>query len=424
MPVQMQVGKIATSANSLNTTGEMSTGKFGSVLASLTGIEGMQEQPIEELASETDLLAELLQITTADELKAFLQENGYEQNELFEVIDDHFLFHDENIIELLAEIFPTFDALSHEVSGESVAIDMRELFILFEEMGEEMFMKMEQNELPENLSKDELIMLLAVMQMTAIEGPKVDLTGKQEQQLHALQEMMKNLGKHLSESSQKGNQNQTLPFQDMSHITKLTNEAVAQPGQEAKPSTNETLTRPVQEGQPLTKITNESIGQSNFSITAGVGLENVKAEGDVQRSSRAEVLLQELQNIFKRANLGQTGGTNRISIKLYPEHLGQLRIELLQTNGLLTARILASNALGKEMLESQLHQLRQAFLQQNIQVERIDISQMLTETPHHERDHAFNQHFKQQQEETNEQSTHENEEETMSFNEYMIELEG
>ena len=68
-----------------------------------------------------------------------------------------------------------------------------------------------------------------------------------------------------------------------------------------------------------------------------------------------------MQNIFKRSNFGQTGGTNRLLIKLYPEHLGQVRIELLQVNGVMTARILASTALGKEMLDSQLHQLRKCI---------------------------------------------------------------
>ena len=109
-----------------------------------------------------------------------------------------------------------------------------------------------------------------------------------------------------------------------------------------------------------------------------------------------------MQNIFKRSNFGQTGGTNRLLIKLYPEHLGQVRIELLQVNGVMTARILASTALGKEMLDSQLHQLRSAFLQQNLQVERIDVSQTLQDTSRNDRDQAFNQHFRKEQENSDE----------------------
>nr|WP_255457368.1 flagellar hook-length control protein FliK [Sporosarcina sp. JAI121] len=129
-----------------------------------------------------------------------------------------------------------------------------------------------------------------------------------------------------------------------------------------------------------------------------------------------------MQTIFKRANFGQTGGTNRLLIKLYPEHLGQVRIELIQNNGIMTARILASTALGKEMLDSQLHQLRSAFLQQNLQVERIDIAQTLQDTSRNDREQAFNQHFKKEAQET-ENHHDENDEEGMTFQEYMIELE-
>nr|WP_255550930.1 flagellar hook-length control protein FliK [Sporosarcina sp. E16_8] len=128
-----------------------------------------------------------------------------------------------------------------------------------------------------------------------------------------------------------------------------------------------------------------------------------------------------MQTIFKRSNFGQTGGTNRLLIKLYPEHLGQVRIELLQVNGIMTARILASTALGKEMLDSQLHQLRSAFLQQNLQVERIDVSQTLQDSTKNDRDQAFNQHFRKEGQEADEQQEQTDEEE-MTFQEYMIDL--
>jgi len=74
------------------------------------------------------------------------------------------------------------------------------------------------------------------------------------------------------------------------------------------------------------------------------------------------------------------------------------------------------------MLDSQSHQLRAAFIQQNIQVERIDISQTLQDTTRNDRDQAFNQHFRKEQEESTGQNN-QNQEEEMTFQEYMIELE-
>lgn len=140
-------------------------------------------------------------------------------------------------------------------------------------------------------------------------------------------------------------------------------------------------------------------------------------------TSRSETLIREMQAIMKRANFGQVGGTNRLLIKLYPEHLGQVRIELLETNGIMTARILASTALGKEMLDSQQAQLRQAFAHQNIQLDRLDISQTIQESNRGERDqNAFNGQFKRDQQQSEDQQQQSDEEE-MSFQEFMIELE-
>ena len=125
---------------------------------------------------------------------------------------------------------------------------------------------------------------------------------------------------------------------------------------------------------------------------------------------------------MKRSNFGQVGGTNRMLIKLYPEHLGQIRIELLETNGIMTARILASTAFAKGMLDSQLHQLKHAFNQQNLQVERIDITQTIQESQRNEREQSFNEQFKREQQ-TDDKKHNKSSEEERSFEEFMIELE-
>lgn len=391
MPTQLQMQ--GGTPSRMNGTEQVNTGEFGSILASLANSEEMQGQFVGEFVLTAEEVAELLTFTTVEEVLEFLENAGFQQEQLPEVIDGHFIFHEEateqDLVEVLEAFIPNFEALSTVTEEGSLVIPMRKMLAALEQVAEEFLLKLENDDLQANFRAEDLLLLTAMMQMTVIEGPKVDLTLKQEHQLHALKEVLQAFNYTFNEAYVK-EEKSSLPFQVRNHEVK-----------------------------PIHLLVN----QSNFSIPTSMGMENVKLESEGMGNSRAEMLIKELQNIFKRANFGQTAGTNRISIKLYPEHLGQLRIELLQTNGLLTARILASNALGKEMLESQLHQLRQAFLQQNIQVERIDISQMLTETPHHERDRGFDQHFKQQ-EQTNEQTHQEDEEEAMTFSEYMIELEG
>lgn len=422
MPAQFQVRGTNTAPST--GLGEASAGKFGSILAGLSSSEGIQgQEATSEGAGLFDALTELLQLTTVDEVMEFLQENGFDEEMLPEVIDGHLVFHDETsgekLLDILREVIPNFNERELVTETGSLVIPIQELFASLEEVAEDFLMKMEQGALQEQFTKEELVVLAAMMQVTVIEGPQTDLTLKQEHQLHALQEMLKRFGNVLNEGNMQG-KNPLLPFQMQNNQT-ITSDSIKQSLESEQSKTTATQ---VGGNEAVTKSTNLSITQSSFSIPTSMGAEHVKLESEAQGNSRAEMLLKELQNIFKRANFGQTGGTNRISIKLYPEHLGQLRIELLQTNGILTARILASNALGKEMLESQLHQLRQAFLQQNVQVERIDISEMLTETPQHEKNHAFNEQFKQEQEQTNEGNHEEDEEESLTFSEYMIELEG
>ena len=254
------------------------------------------------------------------------------------------------------------------------------------------------------IPKDQAIELLVLLKTVAIQAADTDLTMKEEQQLFSLQGFLQATGERFENSLQpQSNRNNLLHLMDTQHPIRV----------EVQSDTN---------NGSLKEEAKENVQQSivNPLITAKVEVSPTELEN--KQNARNEALMREMQNIFKRSNFGQIGGTNRLLVKLYPEHLGQVRIELLQVNGVMTARILASTALGKEMLDIQLAQLRSAFLQQNLQVERIDVSQTLQDTPRNDRDNAFSQHFRHEQEEL-EENDDQNEEEQMTFQEYMIELE-
>lgn len=139
--------------------------------------------------------------------------------------------------------------------------------------------------------------------------------------------------------------------------------------------------------------------------------------------SRAEELMKQLQAILKRANFGQIGGANRLSIRLYPEHLGTLRIELQEVNGVLTARILASSAQARDMLDSRLHQLRAALVSQNLQVERIELSQMLQASDKTEREQLMQQDTRHGATREETEETEDEQEDEKSFAQFLIDLE-
>lgn len=137
--------------------------------------------------------------------------------------------------------------------------------------------------------------------------------------------------------------------------------------------------------------------------------------------SQTAKFVEEFQNVMNRAQFANNVAGTRLLIKLYPENLGTIRIELVQRDGILSAKILASNALGKQMLDSTLTQLKQGFSNQNIQVDRIDVAQALSEPNKGER--QFNQQHSSSQHNFKEEEKTKKDEELISFEELLAGLE-
>ncbi|MCA0170568.1 flagellar hook-length control protein FliK [Bacillus sp. RAR_GA_16] len=79
--------------------------------------------------------------------------------------------------------------------------------------------------------------------------------------------------------------------------------------------------------------------------------------------------------ITERMQLSKNGDETNIRIKLSPENLGQLDIRLTTLDGKVTAHIVTATAGAKELIESQLHQLRHTLVQQGIQLDKIEVVQ-------------------------------------------------
>lgn len=212
---------------------------------------------------------------------------------------------------------------------------------------------------------------LELLKFVQIASKEVDLTSMQEVKIQPLTNLLQSLVTAMTkptETEVKPN----LPFQHL----------LAQTKTEVKPTGQEALTQNTVQTRPNT-----------FQVTLPQA-----------QPAQSEALLKEMQAIINKAQISQNQGITRLMIKLYPENLGTLRIELVQQNGMLTARMLASTASGREMIDNQLHQLKQAFVQQGLQVERIDVGQTLQDTDRNNKEQQgfFNQFFKRQQEEQQE----------------------
>ncbi|ADU30754.1 flagellar hook-length control protein FliK [Evansella cellulosilytica] len=131
--------------------------------------------------------------------------------------------------------------------------------------------------------------------------------------------------------------------------------------------------------------------------------------------------IRQIETLLSRSQFKNlSNGMQQLSLKLHPQSLGRLDITIQQLNGVLVAKMMTTTAIARELMEGQLHQLKHALQSQNIQVERIEITQQ---------QHTQNQAAKDNPEERHQQGEHspqtteqdEGEEELESFLELLEE---
>lgn len=195
-----------------------------------------------------------------------------------------------------------------------------------------------------------------------------------------------------------------------------------QPKAQAVPTFAKVVEQIVQaQPKPEVSTTNaETQPVSTQSQQNAVPTKTVTIALPTDRSQQSEALVKEIQNLINRSQIANNGGTIKLMLKLFPENLGQIRIEIMQQDGVMQTRLLATTAAGKELLDSNLNQLKNAFVAHNIQMERIDIAQSLQNTDQNLRDQGFfNQFFRKQEEEVEEEQKEDDE--SISFEELLAE---
>jgi flagellar hook-length control protein FliK len=93
-----------------------------------------------------------------------------------------------------------------------------------------------------------------------------------------------------------------------------------------------------------------------------------------QEEGQKQQFVREIQQIITKGKLMvNEAGFTKIQIKLTPEHLGSIEIQLIQKHGEIAAKIIASSQAAKDALDGQLTQLKQAFAGQNIEFEKLEV---------------------------------------------------
>lgn len=84
-------------------------------------------------------------------------------------------------------------------------------------------------------------------------------------------------------------------------------------------------------------------------------------------------LIDQFQQVMKTSKfLSMPNGINQLSIALRPENLGEMMIRLVEINGEMTVKIVVTSQAAKDVLESNMNQLKHMFSPQQVVIERQD----------------------------------------------------
>ena len=116
--------------------------------------------------------------------------------------------------------------------------------------------------------------------------------------------------------------------------------------------------------------TTKVIWQSEMSRVQQLSL-NAEMKGS---QINAESFMKGFDKLLSSSAFLKNGGLSKLVIKLHPEHLGTIRIELVQSQTSLVAKLHVQNEQVRSLIESQLQGLKTSFAAQNVQVDKFEIS--------------------------------------------------
>ncbi|MEG0472946.1 MAG: flagellar hook-length control protein FliK [Solibacillus sp.] len=378
------------------------SGEFGSVFQTIMSKSKesakVDQQPTESISEEIG------SILSTDSLEELFEKLGIEMDEagLFAFVGEGELpvAMDElltlgNLSELLGLTEQQVVQMVEQLLGDTQQQSITDIWSLLEQAPaiiSEMLAAIQGTQ-QKDIQPNELQQLAQLLKMAALLGNKTDMLYQQEQQLGQLKDLLQSM---------------------LSQVTTMQQ-------QEAPKSTFQQLVQQVTQ-QTVTKTEQETSTPVGLQQQQVSQVKTVTITLPAEKPAQSEALLKEIQNLLNRSQLSGQQGNMKLLLKLFPENLGQIRIELVQKDGMLTARLLASTALGKELLDNNINQLKSGLVAQNIQMERIDVAQSLQDADRNTRDqNFFNNFFRQQEQDDVEEDEDDNEEEKISFSDLLSE---
>lgn len=438
----LQLSNISTNTQSSTISKQPSnSGNFGDIFSQIANKEEvLQKNPENEESVNLEKLEDLLSSSTMDEVLSLLgisQTDEMDENIECEVPVD--LLNSDELIKVLQIDYEELMNAFEEFFGvdQHVLNETWDLISIINNQSQELlsngFLKGLNGEL--DISPQATQQLLHFLKVVEIAGSNSTLTLEQQNQIIKLKELLQEISKKLEVKNNQSNNN--LIFTKVvnyklqseqpstaiiSNIKQNNNtdlfdqNQIQNNSEKVHASTVKKLLVINEQNEEsasnvLTPTSSTMISSKTFTITL-----------PVEKSAQSEAFVKEFQSLLNKSQLSNSQGTMKLLVKLYPENLGSIRIEILQNDGVLSARLLASTSQAKELLDSQIQQLKTVFAQQNIQMDRIDIAQSLQETDRNLRDQSlFGNMFNDQQSgQKDDEHEENNQEESMSFEDYLL----
>lgn len=300
---------------------------------------------VEELESLLATLTEDMQSSTdlGTDLESFLSSMNLSVEELMEVMEMLMGNQPSNTLSTL------FSEITSASSPEEwVIASSKFLKVLASEL------KTGEKHMSPQQNLHQVVQLITVFKKFIRQSDQTATTDDISQSLKSAAEDVKGIVEHLLR--QKRENVQESKFQQA--LFRLTTQSTNQTGK---------VTPPTQgvNGEQVIFSTNTSATLEQVALSIPKGATKLQGEAFVR----------EFTNVLSKANWLKNPMQSKLQINLYPEHLGTLKIELVQKDGVLSARILASSLAAKDMIDTNLSSLKNSFALQNIQVEKVEVFQ-------------------------------------------------
>ncbi|WP_430785925.1 flagellar hook-length control protein FliK [Virgibacillus flavescens] len=103
--------------------------------------------------------------------------------------------------------------------------------------------------------------------------------------------------------------------------------------------------------------------------------------------NNSQQLVDKFQDVIKTSKfLTLNNGSSQLNISIKPTNLGEMMVKLTQINGEMTVKIIVASAAAKEMLESNMTQLKHMFSPQQVVIEKQEMQTQQSQNLHQDKD--------------------------------------